>query len=412
MDIFRELLIDLTKKKDLGVLSSENFKKIQRVLVTQKAKMRGKSEEDYIRWIESMRQKYIEEEEDEKEKPPITQVKKEIPIIQQEKITEEPPITEVEEEINEESVKENSHIPEKELENVKEPDSSKKPVVPSETLDDGNCFYSSIYRALKEARLLEKLKRCYISLDLTTENTFIQTWRDVVAGEVEKGKVAGDIYDLLLSVVKEKATYKQILEAQPDWFRKLYSRGLPEKNVFFKKTAEKVRIMNNWAAELEVTLTKELLEVCNIELVTHNSQIAEAATHTEDGKPIIHLWNQGEAHWIRFSFDEVTPEYLESGEYITLKESLCENECKSIEIRLESAQKAIEGSEKAIQTCEKEIVLHTARLEENKEKVVRLVEELDECKKKCGGELKGGSRKVKKNNKSKRVSRKKLCSKL
>jgi hypothetical protein len=384
MDIFKDLLIELAKKKELGVLSPENYKKIQLDLVKQKAKMRGKSQEEYIRWIESMRQKYIDEEESISYPPPAPSI-------------EETPIKEV--------VENSVEVPEKEEEKEKEkmdPDYLKHPVIGVENLGGGDCFYSSIFRSLREANLLQKFKACQPLLDLEgDEYAFIQSLRNVVAGEVEKGRVAEDVYDLLLSVVKEKGTYKQILEAQPDWFRKLYSRGLPEKNVFFKKTAEKIRIMTNWAAELEVTITSELLGLCDIEFIAHNSNISEAATHTEDGKPILHLWNQGEAHWIRFSFDEVTPEYLASEEYKELKESLCDEECKAIEIRLESAQKAIEGSEKEIKTCEEtiqkcesSIILNTERAEKNKEIVESLSQELEECRKKCAERLlKGGTRK-------------------
>jgi len=54
------------------------------------------------------------------------------------------------------------------------------------TLDNGNCFYSSVYRNAKHNNLLNKIFACIPELNSITENAFIQKFRSYVSSNIDE----------------------------------------------------------------------------------------------------------------------------------------------------------------------------------------------------------------------------------
>jgi hypothetical protein len=85
-------------------------------------------------------------------------------------------------------------------------------IAPTSSDDEGDCFYSAIYRSLLERGLLAPVASC-LSLDTEDEPTFIQSFRDTLADRVASGNLQYsdekngriDTYDSICYFVK---TYK------------------------------------------------------------------------------------------------------------------------------------------------------------------------------------------------------------
>jgi hypothetical protein len=205
------------------------------------------------------------------------------------------------------------------------------PVYRRATMTTGDCFYSSIFRAAYEQGLIHKLISC-LKLKSKTEEGFIQGIRKQLAkrvpssmedGKLKKGKLPRnkdtqqDIYDRLLEVYDssmsipeeedeeedQASVYHAILVTYPQWFKTAFWAKLPSREEFEKIVADGVAEMENWAGEIEVNMTKELLQkFCNINLITHSSEIKFATAMDEEGNPNLHLKNNGEVHWEYYAF--------------------------------------------------------------------------------------------------------------
>ncbi len=195
------------------------------------------------------------------------------------------------------------------------------------TLTTGDCFYSSIFRSAVEQGLLDQIMKC-LKLSGKTEIEFIASFRHMLAKRVkadklpkqydERLKKEQDLYEVLYDTYHEKipgmtnetskeklTTYKQILSVSPVWFRTAFWNGLPMREKFLEIVAKGVDTMKNWVGTIEVEMTAYLLKkVCKINLVRHNTDPkTDLKSNDEDGQPILHLRNLGEAHWEYYSFD-------------------------------------------------------------------------------------------------------------
>jgi hypothetical protein len=269
------------------------------------------------------------------------------------------------------------------------------PVVEKPTLSTGDCFYSSIYRSLREQNLLQTFNRCYPFVIIDDEREFIQSIRRLIA---ENGKgVMREIYTYLQTIKDDRGVYRQVLSAQGQWFARAFATGLPTYEKFEEKVKAGIQKMTNWAAEIEVTIAANLLDACGIQLQKYNSTIVEAEKYS-NGKHVINLLNHGEAHWVYFSF-QVPAGFTESKAYKETKKKVCEEECKTYERRIDSAEKAIEGSTKEIQKLESQIEKEQIRIETNEQIIEESTPLLEECKKKCST-MKGGKRRTRKSKNS------------
>ena len=188
----------------------------------------------------------------------------------------------------------------------------KQPVKIKESLTNGDCFYSSIYRASKERKgLFKKVVECVgIKCDNCDEPTFIQSFRNKLADKIAEGVLPSegetDVYDTLIqrAHLNEGETYKAIISAYPDWFSKTFgSKGenLGDKDNFCKKLGEQIRQQGNWVSEIEVTTVKEILLPCDIDLQA-KQPMAESLHQKKAGRNMIYLYNESEQHYQYFSF--------------------------------------------------------------------------------------------------------------
>jgi hypothetical protein len=75
--------------------------------------------------------------------------------------------------------------------------------------------------------------------------------------------------------------------------------------VFTEDVAKGIEKDKNWAGELEVSFMIQLLESIHIIVKTYNSDIVRNYDLNDiNGYPILHLLNQGENHWVYYSFPE------------------------------------------------------------------------------------------------------------
>ena len=89
-------------------------------------------------------------------------------------------------------------------------------VIIKPTLAQGDCFYSAIFRSLKERdSLLEKVSTC-LSIDISDETSFIKTFRDKLADTISEGNLEYsdakngriDTYDNFVELILDPASYR------------------------------------------------------------------------------------------------------------------------------------------------------------------------------------------------------------
>jgi hypothetical protein len=209
-------------------------------------------------------------------------------------------------------------------------------IVLRETLSNGDCFFSSIFRAGVEQGFVNKIKEC-LKLKATNEKEFIQAFRNMLATRVRYDRLpkstnpdgsTEDTYDVLKATFKmeipgmveqpgktgkgilsekqlRNSTYTQVLSAFPAWFEDKFKKGIPDdKKDFLEKVAQGISTMRNWVGTIEVEMAKHILNsACKITLKTYSSELTNAEPVDEKGQPTIHLRNLGEGHWEYYSFD-------------------------------------------------------------------------------------------------------------
>jgi hypothetical protein len=376
--IFKGLRSDPTIKKEVG--------RIQIELQRERIKKRNQGEEVLEEWFEELKKKYAKylntnpvfELENSKAAPPAP--KAEAPK------AEAPPAPA-------------PPAPKAEAPHAAAPERVVQeglfPVVEKPTLSTGDCFYSSIYRSLREQGLLEHLNRCKPLIILQSEREFIESIRELIAEN--DGGIYREIYEYLETIKKEREVYRSVLSAQGQWFARAFATGLPSYETFEQKVKAGIKRMTNWAAEIEVTIAVNRLAECGIQLRKFNTTIVEAEKYS-NGMPVINLRNHGEAHWEYFSF-QVPAGFTESKAYKETKKKICEEECKTYERRIDSAEKAIEGSTKEIQKMESQIEKEQIRIETNEQIIEENTPLLEECRVKCAS-MKGGKRKTRRKSKN------------
>ena len=112
----------------------------------------------------------------------------------------------------------------------------------NETLTQGDCFYSSLYRVFKERDLLKTV--CHeLNLRGSTEVRFVLSFRKKVAKEVLDDKLPTDLnqhgkqensYDFLSGLGKELTTIidEDKGEIFPTWFKKEFRNGVGTRKNF------------------------------------------------------------------------------------------------------------------------------------------------------------------------------------
>ena len=187
------------------------------------------------------------------------------------------------------------------------------------TLDNGDCFYSSIYRSSKERKdVFDKINK-ELGLVEPEEYAFISAFREKVAKEVEEDKLPSnpgtntDVYNSLSTTSStEPDNYKEIVNAYPSWFKEEFGPGkeFGERPDFLKRLASHVRKSREWVSEIEVEIVKRILESLHIKIDVTNINGQKAInTNTKRNlkkgdDDVLYLINHGEAHYTYLSFND------------------------------------------------------------------------------------------------------------
>ena len=195
-----------------------------------------------------------------------------------------------------------------------EPEGEVFAVKDATTKDDGNCFYSAIYRAAKEQGVLDKFPA---EIKKDTEENFIQSMRNRIAfcisnGILPKTKEKDGELDSYNALIQSDVSYSEIIRGFPSWFRDEFPKEqIGTRPEFLARLSKIVKEDKRWVGEIEVRLTKKyLLKQIKICLLVHNSN-KEELEKERNGMPVINIYNHGESHYTFFSFDVETKELVE-----------------------------------------------------------------------------------------------------
>jgi Type III restriction enzyme, res subunit len=264
----------------------------------------------------------------------------------------------------------------------------------AKTLDDGNCFYSAIYRALKERdSLLNDVSEC-LKLNTKDETKFIMSFRDKIADIVSSGHLPGsgignndklegplDMYNSLSQAVQEN--YPAITEGFPPWFKVEFGEDgehLGERPEFIKKLAKHIKQNKEWAGEIEVTIAKEELDKCNIVLTVRSNSNSLKLPKRQNSKDVIYLYNPEEVHYEYFSFEKE-----HQAPPVRKKKFASPLEEETVNVEEAEETNTNEGSNDNQSTNEEAEVTIANESNENidKRRHIYLNQKLDKCKEEC-----------------------------
>lgn len=207
----------------------------------------------------------------------------------------------------------------------------------NETLSQGDCFYSSIFRACRERGFLPIL-RDTLKLNIRTEAAFIGSFRNRVAREVLANHLPADVdqhgkpedtYDILSKMGDSLGAAIEYDEVFPDWFKKSFAKGVGTRKRFLRTFAKHTRIRKNYISEIEFQIVKKLLnDHCTMVLEADGLTKSKLSKY-KTGKPLITLYNCSGGHYEYYSFLDTCPTEYERNN-ATRK---CAKACKSDEER-------------------------------------------------------------------------------
>jgi hypothetical protein len=180
------------------------------------------------------------------------------------------------------------------------------------TKNDGNCFFSAIFRSLKAKNLLNDFYKCVNMIKSRTEVSFIKNIRKLIA---ENGTDdIKNMFDNLIIISQDKKTFKLVVDSLGDMNEVLYEYYDENKyrneyeNEFIRDIKKSIQKNGNWVGQLEVDITINLFNNCEFEennlyiRVFNNYQTAKKEIKKEIKENIfdrtIYLLNQSESHYV------------------------------------------------------------------------------------------------------------------
>lgn len=183
------------------------------------------------------------------------------------------------------------------------------PVVKKNNLGGGDCFYSAIFRAATEQKILDKINGVYETIDISDEMKFIQSFRNLVAENFRRRQTVSENSDYnLYNILKDKKeSYRASIDAFPRWFQKAFPtiESLGTEDAFFQRLANLAGTLGNDVGEAEAVLVRYLLHLCHIylDICTGKTIPPQLVKITDDNYDVITLHNPGEYHYQYMSFE-------------------------------------------------------------------------------------------------------------
>jgi hypothetical protein len=178
------------------------------------------------------------------------------------------------------------------------------PVKVKKTLDNGDCFYSSIYRAAKERDILQLIGDS-LHIDTNNETVFITEMRRRVADHIRAGHLPKenginvDAFNMLTTY--EPETYTEILKSYPKWFQDKFSGGTGSRQSFLQRLAAESEKRYQWVGELEFRIVQSILRDNSAVLLESTTLKVSQIPLTRDDMPLITLYNPSESHYEYYS---------------------------------------------------------------------------------------------------------------
>lgn len=159
------------------------------------------------------------------------------------------------------------------------------PIIPNEnliniikpTLAQGDCFYSAIYRSLKDKNLLQKFCSCLDNeIQCNSEDVFIQSLRNFMSNytnfEENYMGIFYNILDMKSTDVTFEDDFKAIINYLGDTRNVL--KKYNDENKFVKQNINNfitdiknvVKTRGTYVGEIEVTFVRDILKKCDISL--------------------------------------------------------------------------------------------------------------------------------------------------
>jgi hypothetical protein len=182
----------------------------------------------------------------------------------------------------------------------------------NETLSQGDCFFSSLYRAFKERDLLSTVTRLLPNLRSSTELRFVGSFRNLIADEVLANRLPfnfnqhgqrEDTYDFYAGMGPSFAAAVAYDEVLPDWFKKGFAKGIKTRAHFLKVCAKAIRTRQEYVGELEVEIAKRLLKDIGI-ILEIEGQRRTVLPKAKDSLPLVVLYNESGGHYEYYSFSD------------------------------------------------------------------------------------------------------------
>jgi hypothetical protein len=189
----------------------------------------------------------------------------------------------------------------------------------NETLAQGDCFFSSLYRAFKERDLLNTVAH-ELNIRGSTEVRFIISFRKKISDEILKNRLPKDVnqygveedtYDffnglgpLIKDIIDEDAG-----EIFPTWFKNEFRHGVGSRDNFLRKTAKWVKKRKEYVGEMEVSITKRLLKDIGI-LLEIDGTTKKTLSRMKNDLPLITLFNASGGHYEYYTFNMKCPKNM------------------------------------------------------------------------------------------------------
>jgi hypothetical protein len=184
------------------------------------------------------------------------------------------------------------------------------PVKIRNTLSQGDCFYSAIYRSAKNNNLLEKLFVCIPVLRADTENTFIKKFREYISDNIPNETLDTLFYTLMELYQDNKDSFNIAVNKIGDIKDVVIEYAENEMLVpeyegdFIDDIKKAIKKDKKYVGEIEVTFIKEILQSCRLYVKIFNSSdsaINEIQTDYVSNvlyKDTLYLINIDEVHYV------------------------------------------------------------------------------------------------------------------
>ncbi len=182
------------------------------------------------------------------------------------------------------------------------------------TKNDGNCFFSALYRSLRDKNLLNDFYKCVDMVKSRTEVSFIKNIRKLIAENATDD--IKNMFENLIIISKDKKTFKLVANSLGDMNEVLYEYFEEDKytnkykNEFIQDIQLSIKENGNWVGQLEVDITINLFANCEFEennlyiRIFNNYQTAKREIKKDLDKiqnifdRTIYLLNQRESHYV------------------------------------------------------------------------------------------------------------------